>query len=216
MFSCTNQIDYESDNLPLHMQTIENERIHPLIDNQYVAYVDDQYVITISKEEALEIGITCEQYEQLDSALREGNKLLKSVIEECQQSSKKVTTRTLQYDDVMINTRTLKTRTESGATGLPSGVLETMGQEAASTGLDLPIEMRSVVCNCYARAALLPMHVVTTSSFGDTQIGSKLGYSVNIQVNFSANNTVGGITYRTTDSNGGICAWQGSSGRATK
>ena len=208
-FSCTNQIE---DDMYDNMRT-PKESIHPLIDNHYVSYIGDQYVITISKEEALEIGVSREEYEQLDSALTEGNRFLKTIIEDCKRSSKSVTTKSFQYEDIVMGDFIIKTRSEPAGDQLPNGTLESFGQETVSVGLDLPITMKSVICNCYSRAALFPLQIVTTKSFGDTQVGSKVGQSVTIQVNFSANNTVGGITYCTSDSNGGLCAWKGSSGR---
>lgn len=115
----------------------------------------------------MEIGVSIEEYEQLDSALAEGNRFLKTVIEDCKRTSKNVTTKSFQYEDVIMGASVIKTRSESGGE-LPSGTLESIGQETVRVGLNLPITMMYVICNCYSRAAILPIQVVTTSSFGDT------------------------------------------------
>ena len=56
------------------------EQKHPLIEGHYVEFINNQYVINITKEEAVERGISEESYTEFFNSITVGNRLLASII----------------------------------------------------------------------------------------------------------------------------------------
>ena len=187
------------------------EFVHPLIEGHYVDFVNNQYEVTISKDEAIEIGISADSYDEFLELVSKTNNLIQETIEECVETSDTVIVVSNLYDtpNSYVNLPIAKTRAEPTNT-MPSGTIQTNGQEEGMNPMTLPREMKFVICDCYARAAPAAGHVVTTKVFGGTKVGTGIGQHTGIKVGVSASGTVGGIYYKTTDSNGGICAWMGS------
>lgn len=187
------------------------EFIHPLIEGHYVDFVNNQYEVTISKDEAIEIGISADNYDEFLELVFKTNNLIQETIDKCVETSDTVIVVSNLYDNPKnyVNLPIAKTRAEPTNT-MPFGTIQTNGQEEGMNPMTLPHSMRFVICDCYARAALAAGHVVTTKVFGGTMVGTGMGQHTGIKVGVSASGTVGGIYYKTTDSNGGICAWMGS------
>lgn len=190
------------------------EQKHPLIEGHYVDFINNQYVINITKEEAAERGISEESYDELFNSITVGNRLLMSIIDSYKSAGKQFTVSTTLYDDnnSTINKYSIpriKDPSESGT--LPNGRITTKGQEEGkSTFAKLPISMVYVNCNCYSNAALFPTQIVIANSWNIPDIKSGIGKNLTMKVKFSVTNVPGEIRYSTSDSNGGTCAWQGS------
>lgn len=216
-FSCTSDSieDFEYMNLNEQFMTrssFDTNIQHPLLAGRFIEYVDNQYVITISEEDAAKIGVPKEEYDEITESIRRGNEMLKELIDSCNNSGCKLTISTSMYDENTVDDFVPILRTTEEITDFPTGRIETNGQESGYSTIDkLPVNMRSVDCHCFSRAALLPMQIVTTSSLGSKQVASGVGPVVKLNVSFAATNVLGSIEYRTSDSNGGICSWKGSS-----
>lgn len=216
--SCTNELDdvimSESASGYRSRSITDADEKHPLIEGHYVEFVDNQYVITISEEDAVERGISKESYQEFHHAVEEANRLLDDVIDDCLSRGNEVVVETSLYDGCEMNNSIprVKSRSEGENENFPKGTIKTNGQEYGSAGIELlPYNMKYVNCNCYSYAAPLPSQVVIAESFGISNVKSGIGQSITLKVGFSVTNVPGGIRYKTTDSNGGICAWVGTS-----
>lgn len=201
----------DSDNFLEGNDIITYEVKHPLIEGHYVDFVDNQYVITISQKEAAKKGISKESYNDFQNAIIEGNRFLATIIDSCKNTGCKVIVSTCIYDDVPKYYSKPRTKLFGEPAPLPSGTLQTVGQEYASQYIKLiPAPMKSVDFDCYSYAALLPIQVAITESWKIKHVKSGVGQHVTMSVGFSVSNVPGSVEYATSDSNGGICSWRGS------
>lgn len=75
--SCSSDSDFfRLDGLE-DMESIVNNQIseNPLIDGSYIDYIDNQYVIKISKRQALAKGISKDYYNELEISIAKGNEM---------------------------------------------------------------------------------------------------------------------------------------------
>lgn len=89
---------------------------------------------------------------------------------------------------------------------LPSGYLESNGQEAVGAGFFAPSGSKKVRFVCAANAALTPGFTCRTHSFGITKQKTAIGLLgtwTTIDVDLAASNVNASVDFRTTDSNGG-------------
>lgn len=94
---------------------------------------------------------------------------------------------------------------------LPSGYIETIGQERLSQGIKfIPIPMASVDADCYSNAASLALQVLIAEAWHTQYYSSNIGQHVSLSAGFIVSNVPGSVTYGTMDSNGGKCSWRGS------
>ena len=211
--SCSSDSDFFGLDGVDYIESIENNQIceNPLINDGYIDYIDNQYVIKISKRQALAKGISKDYYNELEISIAKGNEMLRKIIDSCTAKGNTVIVESSLYSDNSKRyslSRTLSTDPE--ANELPRGLIVTTGQETGKAGVErLPTIMRSVKCNCLSNVALVPIQIVVASSFGNSNIKSGVGKNLNLHVGFPASNVPGGIEYSTTDSYGGRCAWAG-------
>lgn len=218
--SCNNEYDdtfeFKSEfNSGYNTRSLNNseENTHPLIEGHYVEFINNQYVINITKEEAVERGISEESYDELFNSITVGNRLLTAIIDSCKNTGKKVVVSTCIYDDnneavSKYSISRIKTRNE--AMKIPSGRITTTGQEYGKYGFFVPSYIKSINFDCYSKAALLPMQIVIAETWDIQDIKSGIGQHVTMNARFSVTNVNGGVQYATSDSNGGTCAWVGS------
>ena len=217
--SCTNELDEvimsESASGYTSRSFANAEEKHPLIEGNYVELIDNKYVITISEEDALEKGISRESYQEFNSSVMEMNQMLEEIIDDCLSRGNKVIVESALYNDNSNNyISRVKSRAETGTESaeFPRGTITTNGQEYGLAGIEkIPYNMLFVNCNCYSNVAPLPSQVVVAESFGISKLVSGIGQSIDLKVGFDVTNVPGGIKYKTSDSNGGRCAWVGSS-----
>lgn len=216
LLSCTNSIhdiEITDSNQNIATKVINyTEQTHPLIEGRFVDFVNNQYVITITKEEALAEGISEKEYDDFFKTITEGNFILTEIIDSCVNAGRDVIVESCIYEDNTVNSAIPILKTAGETVVFPYGTISTIGQEYGYASVEvLPIEMRSVDCSCYSNVAIVPMQVVVASSLGVDNVKSGFGQYIKLNVPFSATNVPGGIKYKTTDSNGGKCTWVGSS-----
>lgn len=217
--SCTNDIDevvmFETIPMSKSRSTATVEEEHPLIKGGYVDFVDNKYVITISEEGAILKGFSKESYQEFQHSVVEANKMLDDVINDCLSRGNKVFVESCLNDNCEKDNfiSSIKTRSEGGTENFPRGTITTSGQEYGRATIDMiPYNMKYVDCDCYSYSAPCPTQVVVTDAFGSSNIKSSIGSQrARIKVMFPVSNVPGGIRYKTTDSNGGICGWVGTS-----
>ena len=205
---------YESVSASAKRSLIDLKEKHPLIEGHYVDFFNNQYVITISEDEALLKGISKESYKDFKKAVIEANQMLDDIINDCLSRGNNVFVEACLYEDSVINNfiPSVKTRSEVGTENFPRGSIETNGQEYGLASISkIPYNMKYVDCDCRSNSAPLPTQAVVAESFGSSNVKTAIGPHSRIKVMFPASNVPGGIKYRTTDSNGGKCGWVGTS-----
>lgn len=189
--------DEDSNNL-LEGNSLKTQDIrHPLIEGHYVDFIDDQYVITISQKEAKKIGIPKETYIEFQNAIIEGNRYLASIVDSLKGTGKKVIGRTSMYDPPKYCYRP-RTKSFGEPTQLPSGYIETIGQERITQGVNLPISMASVDGDCYSNVALYPVQVLIAEAWHTQYFSSSIGQHVSLSAGFIVSNVPGCVTYGDT------------------
>ncbi len=182
-----------------------------MLEAECIQMIDNQYTITLSESEVLELGVSPETYRQVCAEIEAGNKQLREMIEEFKAdpsiTSFIIEDHTYRGKQDDYNYPKLKTRSEAQ---LPSGSISTNGQEVGTDNCWAPYEMIKINCHCFSRVAPLASHFVTTTTQATPTLGSRIG-SGWVSVGLAASNTSCQITYRTMDSYGGICSWSGSS-----
>lgn len=215
--SCNNDsffgFDYQNEdsNTLFDNNSVKSQEVrHPLIEGHYVDFIDDQYVITISQKEAKKIGITKESYTEFQNAIIEGNRYLATIVDSLKRTGKNVIGRTSMYDAPKFYSKP-RTKSFGEPAHLPSGYIETIGQEHLSQGINkIPNPMASVDGDCYSNVAILPIQVLIAEAWHTQYYSSNIGQHVSLSAGFIVSNVPGSVTYGTSDSNGGRCSWRGS------
>lgn len=172
------------------------------------------FYITITMNEALEMGITKEEYEETSNSINYANAHLEKVLAECAADPKikKVTITEMKpnFDIEISRTRKslLRSAPEGNTEQMPGGTIITYNTLPASTYFFAPMSMKGINCNCFC-SALSGYHYVTTTFFGEKNCSRGIGYSAQFVVSIAASNTSGTLSYETSSSNGGKCVWVG-------
>lgn len=212
--SCENEImkSIESNSVEQGYTRAEVDKQEETISSCELQFINNQYSI-ISKDEALKKGVSAKDYDILKFSIAKANVLIANVVSDLENEGynvKIVDFSNQSFFDIASMVEQLATREEGE---LPSGTLETSNQTPKSEIHFAPIQMVGVRVNCIAHVALSACHVVTTKYAGDSVIvGTSIGPGYRtFTVAISMSNTNFEISYRTTDSNGGKCVWQGVS-----
>lgn len=156
-----------------------------------------EYLLDLSEEEAIEMGVSKYDYNKVLNKLDETNKKIQSIKSEPNS------------DITLFDPQDVSHEMRQQA--LPSGRLTSVGQEQVGTSFFAPVDTTKVRFSCRGNAALSPFFTCKTSAFGGvhqkTEIGSSL-FFIDIDVPIAASNTYVSIYFKTSDSNGGICDWQ--------
>ena len=184
---------------------------HPLIEGHYVDFVNNQYVITISREEALKKGITEACFDDFSRTIEDGNRLLSAVIDSCVKEGYTVNVSANIYDNNRRKTTSFPRRKRFGETSVfPSGTITTYGTEYGKQDISLiPPAMASVIFDCYTNDEGYYVQIVIAESSGVCDIRSGVGSYVSLNASFYTTNVSGSVQYATTDHHGGTCLWQG-------
>lgn len=215
--SCSNdsfyRFDYqdEDSNTLFENNSVKSQEVkHPLIEGHYVDFIDDQYVITISQKEAKKIGISKESYIEFQNAIIEGNRYLATIVDSLKRTGKNVIGRTSMYDAPKFYSKP-RTKSFGEPAQLPSGYIETIGDERLSQGINrIPIPMASVDADCYSNAAQFAVQVLIAEAWHTQYYCTNVGQHVSLSAGFIVSNVPGSVTYGTSDINGGKCPWRGS------
>lgn len=119
------------------------DEINKLFDEKCIVMFDNQYIITITEAEALNLGVSKETYRQMCLELELGNKMLRDLINEY-ENDPTVTSWTIEdctYQkpgeyDIDHNIPLVKTRTESGSDQIKCRVVlfQLLGKNRVQTG----------------------------------------------------------------------------------
>ena len=183
---------------------------HPLIEGHYVDFVNNQYVITISKEDALKKGISEACFDDFSRTIEKGNRLLSAVIDSCIREGCEVNVSANIYNNRR-KTRSFPRKKRFGETSVfPSGTITTYGTEYGKQDISLiPSDMASVNFDCYTYDEDSHVQIVIAESSGVSDIRSGVGSYVSLNARFFAANVSGSVQYATTCDTGGMCLWQG-------
>lgn len=210
--SCSKSVDGNFNSLEK-----QKEEALLFIKNKLIVTDDNQYFITISKEKALEYGISNEVYDIVSRDLIKANELINSIISKEKTKSLNGDTIIIEdctYDEIEDNFPVIKTNSEGDSSqpgagiGLPSGLIKTYGVGFEYNSCYAPSRMSGVYTHCYANVVLMPGHIVTTTTLGSTILKKRAGNGY-LTVGLSASNTSCSLDFYTTDSYGGQCAWRG-------
>lgn len=183
---------------------------HPLIEGHYVNFVNNQYVITISKEDALKTGISEACFDDFSRTIEKGNRLLSAVIDSCIREGCEVNVSANIYNNRR-KTRSFPRKKRFGETSVfPSGTITTYGTEYGKQNISLiPSDMVSVDFECYSSVGNNLVQIVMAESSGICDIRSGIGSYVSLNARFFTANVSGSVQYATTCDTGGMCLWQG-------
>lgn len=187
-------------------QNIEEEA-YAILQSGNIEFVDNEYRLKLTPDEAFSAGFSREGYEFLRAQLDLANDFIKTEILE-RSTDKKITITDYTYykndnagETVNLNPRAIEPPSK------PRGTIFAILGDPKVVGVYAPHGMTRIEGHCYGTTGLIALHVVTTSFFQEitvTRIGSGL-----ISVNIGGSNTHGNIKYSTMDSHGAIFAWQG-------
>lgn len=182
------------------------------IDNHFIKMVDGEYHITINKTEAKEYGISETIYDQVEHNIQVGNELIRSTIaSSLSRSGKnfKITITDCTYDTIPEYETTIQSietlsNSEIPTRPMPSGSITTSDQNYGYGSCFAPSEMKQIRANCFSYVALAATHLVSTKTLGYERIETRVSV-----VPLAFSNIDCYISYKTSDSNGGRCAWKG-------
>lgn len=174
---------------------IESKDVNKAVAH-YLKLKHDEYLLDLSEEEALEMGISKHDFENVIEELENTNEQIKSFKAEP------------NHEVVLFDP---ETDASEERLQLPSGHLSSVGQEEVGASFFAPFNTSQVRFRCRGNAAPTPAFTCRTVAFGGehqrTEVGTILYYT-DIDVPIAASNTRVQVYFRTTDSNGGVCDWQ--------
>lgn len=178
-----------------------------IIKAGYLKFVDNAYQISITSEEAYNLGYTKSAYEMLEEQLLVVNELIAEKILQYESDP------TISYyviEDCTYENFEDEQLLVAGFVEMPRGVMEASLGAPATMTFWAPNEMKSLTGHCYANTVLfIAGHFVETHFGGGNIFKSRMGNGY-LSIGISASHTSGTIKYTTTDSYGGKFSWEGS------
>lgn len=197
-------------------ETLLNKTIkYSLMARDYLVLSENKYDLTLTKEDALNLGIPENEYLRMLKEIKIANEKIQEWID----SNKVFTLTDPQMNSQMdcdIQYVRLKTRGReiSDTDTIIKGNIVTEDQKVGIDGFFALIGVTTVTFTCRANAALTPIYNVTTEAFGQTNAGGGIGVigrnSVFV-VPLAASNVPASVTFQVSDDNGGSCAWETNS-----
>lgn len=176
-----------------------------LILVNYLELTDETYVLNISAEEAEQLGVPFELYENALSEIATTNEFVKK--------TKKDPSVEIELTDPQ---KALKSRNADNFPvpyAAPSGTLTTNGQEEVMSGyIWAPSGTKGIQFLCRANAAITPIYNCKTYSSGSWQTKSAvgaIGTNTTIKVPLYVSNDNIRVAFSTSDSNGGTATYEG-------
>ncbi len=168
----------------------------------YVRLQEEEYILSLSLEEALKEGFKADEYEELFQSLNETN----TAIAEFKRTNPDDK---IIYHDPQEN---LQERNSNLRAPGPYGDLSTDDQQPRGTGFWAPAYYNIVEFKCKGKAAQFPLlKCQAKSTFGGwithTEVGRPLTLTT-ITINLYTSNDSVDIVFSTSDSNGGYCHWE--------
>lgn len=188
--------------------------VYEIIKAGYIDFIDNQYGIRISVEEASELGYSIEGYNYLENQLMIANEQILQDIEKWENDPEvkewhiiDCTYGNVDDMDSTLELISIKTRQEQTVT-MPGGTISATLGTPGECSTFAPNGMKGVSGDCYAHVALGAVSKVVTNFFGGIHSASRVGNG-KLSVPIAASNTYGRIQFITSDSNGGIFSWNG-------
>ena len=225
MESCSDFLMNKDEDIPLQPETrseidqnaMEQAEVNILINGGYIKMRNYQYVITIDKNEALELGVSNRVYDKMQESLLEGNAMLKKMVEEY-KANPRIKSFILEDgtndsipSEVGTHTPVLKLYREggSGIEEMPSGNITPIANEEREVYVYAPRTMRAVDCHVFGHD-LTSVHTVKTEAEGILHAKSRVssGFLV-VPIGVSGVNIY--IRYQVSGANSGNCSWKGIS-----
>jgi len=218
----------DSDLMSVDMQTEElNSEMGP--EDELVKYIIDNYirfegisrVIKISRDDALQLGLSAETYDKMCESIESGNKMNQKIIEEAinnpeikylvfidaNRDSVVFTYGDVPPMSIAVETNDIPMMKNPGeTTNMPNGTLTTALGETSSASFWAPWSMQGIKCEVFGEP-MWSSHTVKTDVFGGQLYGSRNGNGT-FTVGIAASNTKGKLTYY-SNANYGKCVWNG-------
>lgn len=193
-------------------EEVKQKRTAAIILSDYVMLEGTQYKLDISEQDAQELGVTPYLYEIIKNEILSTNAAIQEILEngdsielcDIQAISKAYKNGELNLSD---------NPDKYSSVAYPSGNITTSGQEDGTASFKTEYEHTQVLFRCRTNAALSPIYVCTVTSWGEKKVGSKIGTlftttEITVPLVASGSGIYAGLTFATSDSNGGSCFWQ--------
>lgn len=220
-YSCSKDEDYVD---PVHNEILKTEAnviadadfleipSYQVILYPYLSLDNNQYSLDISKDEALKKGVTESEYDIVMTELNNTNEVISSVEVDEDNSLELFDPKSISINKLLEQQKTDKISKTSRKTlqQNPSGYIDTNGQEEGYDSFFAPYGKTYVRFECLSNAALTPAFVCRTKGLsGQWKSVTKVGVlgKATVDVNIDASNINIGLSFRTSDSNGGKAAW---------
>ncbi|MFC2264600.1 MAG: hypothetical protein ACFNM7_05155 [Prevotella conceptionensis] len=198
----------------------KRQRAAAVILADYVVLKDSSYHLDISKEHAKSIGVDGESYERVKKDLELSNKAIKDALKVGEK---------LYLPDIKKEAKEYKEKKDTSSLSESTRAVSSLyfqpgyrRQEGriytynSNIGRDYfrPALMKKVVrFICITNAALVPVYLCGTHTFGVTYTKSKAGSLFHntemwVRLAASGSNIAGGVFFATSDSRGGKCYWK--------
>lgn len=179
-----------------------------LIAVKYLVLNDNQYELHLSKTEAINLGISPEDYDRILDEIAFTNEKIEEHLANTEETLVLIDPQADEENiEVEEDVTRLKTRSESGEL---RGTITTSGQEIGYGGGFAPLGTKEVTFNCIFFGAILPFYNLTTKAQGEVRTGGGtglIGKNSVFTVMTVASNTSLTVSFQTSDSNGGKCVW---------
>jgi hypothetical protein len=191
---------------------------------EYLLLEDNRYVLDISKYDAIEIGVSGLHYDKMVMEIEVVNAQI-AIWESMPSVSYALTdprniANEVKAHDIEWNLPLLKTRDEFVPVPDPElkGNISTLGQEYGEAKFKMPTyNLNSIDFSCISNAALVPVYNVMIEVNGHSKTGSAIGVigkltEINVSMPEPESYLIGDevtVKFRTSDSNGGKCGWEG-------
>lgn len=198
--------------LSLLSEEVKQKRAASIILSDYIVLENNQYKLEISEKDAQKLGIKPYLYESIKNDILSTNEAIQEImdngdpIELCdvQAISKAYKKGELNQSD---------SADKYSRVAYPSGNITTSGQEDGTASFKTEYEHTKVLFRCRTNAAPTPIYRCTVKAWGETKVGSKIGNvitttEITVPIAASGSGIVAGLTFATSDSNGGYCFWQ--------
>jgi hypothetical protein len=185
--------------------------------SEYIELRNNGYVWNLNRNDALRIGLSREQIEQIRSDIESANQQI-TIWEEQNtphfltdpQNKTVFFMNTSESTDITSNPEIIRLKTGDESNNMPSGTIFTNGQRWGSAGGWAPIGAKKANYSCRSNAALTPVYNIKLKNFGNERVGGgigALGVISTFSLSLFASNTSFEVSFATTDSNGGSCNW---------
>ena len=193
-------------------EDVKQKRVAAIILSDYIVLEKNQYKLDVSEQEAQKLGVTSYLYGIIRNDILSTNAAIRETLEkgdsvelcDVQAISKAYKNGELNLSD---------NSNKYSNVVYPSGNITTLGQEDGTASFKTEYEHTKVLFRCRTNAAPVPFYRCTVTAWGEKKVGSKIGNlitttEITVPLAASGSGIYAGLTFATSDSNGGYCFWQ--------